>query len=200
MLAQALKSYERVYPLYVRKGLKWEGAELVLLKKLLASLKSDGLAHLTCLDLPLEAVYQRHWALGEFGTPGAQAPDAAVFLPGRNLLLLSVAGLFCALRRISTLWLGTLKGNPFQDAKAGFIQQVERLLEQSVGFSVRIATPFRELTKAQVIRRYRDLPWEKTFSCLSPIGGKHCGHCQKCAERRKGFLHAGVPDPTLTAR
>ncbi|MDO8730180.1 MAG: 7-cyano-7-deazaguanine synthase, partial [Candidatus Omnitrophota bacterium] len=40
------------------------------------------------------------------------------------------------------------------------------------------------------------LPWEKTFSCLNPKDHRHCGRCQKCAERRAGFRAAGVTDPT----
>jgi 7-cyano-7-deazaguanine synthase len=35
-----------------------------------------------------------------------------------------------------------------------------------------------------------------TFSCLSPVVDRHCGDCNKCAERRRGFLRAGVTDET----
>ncbi|MBI3317812.1 MAG: 7-cyano-7-deazaguanine synthase [Candidatus Omnitrophica bacterium] len=200
MLAEALKRYERVYPIYVQKGLKWEKAELSSLKTLLSSFRSDGLAKLTVLNVSVGNLYGRHWSLGKFGTPGAQDPDSAVYLPGRNLLLLSLAGLFCVVRRIPSLWLGVLKGNPFHDARTGFIHEMESLLQETLGFPLRIATPFRELTKAQVIGRYSTLPWEKTFSCLRPRGRRHCGRCQKCAERKNGFRFAGVRDRTPTAR
>jgi 7-cyano-7-deazaguanine synthase len=43
------------------------------------------------------------------------------------------------------------------------------------------------------------LPLELTFSCLRPVGGLHCGRCNKCAERRRGFAEAGLPDPTQYA-
>lgn len=200
MLAEALKTYERVYPIYIRKGLNWEKTELASLRQLLSVLKADGLAKLAVLEVPVKPIYQHHWGLSPFGTPGSRAPDRAVFLPGRNLLLLSVAGLFCAIRRIPSLWIGILKGNPFQDARSGFIHEMEGLLKESVGFPLRIATPFRELTKAQVIARYPDLQWEKTLSCLRPVTGKHCGRCQKCAERKAGFRAAGIPDPTRYGR
>ena len=200
LLSEALKRYERVYPLYVRKGLQWEAAELIHLRKLLASVRSDGLAGLTVLEVPVASIYGGHWSLGKRGTPSLRAPDAAVFLPGRNLLLLSLGGLFCSLRRIPVLWLGILKGNPFHDARSGFIRQMEELIEQAIGFRVRIAAPFRELTKGQVIARWGTLPWQKTFSCLKPSGGVHCGRCQKCAERKTGFRAAGVSDPTRYAK
>lgn len=199
MLAQALKRYERVYPIYLRKGLRWETAEFAALKGFLATFRSDGLAGLTVLEVPLAQVYGPHWSLGGSGTPGFHAPDEAVYLPGRNLLLLGLAGIFCSIRRIPTLWLGVLKGNPFRDARSGYLRQVEQLLEQSTGFSLRIATPFREFTKPQVIGQWKSLPWEKTFSCLRPVQGSHCGRCQKCSERKAGFRDAGISDPTRYA-
>ena len=198
LVAAALKAYERVYPIYIRKGLKWEKTESEYLKEFLSSMKADGLADLTVLDVPLKPIYGSHWSVGE-GTPGSHEPDTAVFLPGRNLLLLSLAGLFCGLRRIPVLWLGILKGNPFHDARSGFLRQVEGLLEGSLGGPIRIAAPFQELTKGQVIKRWPALAWEKTFSCLEPVGSRHCGRCQKCAERKAGFKAAGIIDPTRYA-
>ena len=37
----------------------------------------------------------------------------------------------------------------------------------------------------------RGLPLELTFSCISPLRGLHCGHCNKCAERQAAFRDAG---------
>ena len=200
MLHEAVKRYERVYPIYIRKGLQWEVAELVCLRRLLRSIKADGLAALTVFDVPLAPIYGRHWSLGRSATPGYGAPDDAVYLPGRNVLLLSVAGVFCGVHKIPNLWIGILKGNPFRDAKSGFIQQMSNLLEESLAFPLRVATPLKELTKAQVLTRWAGVPWEKTFSCLRPVNRRHCGRCQKCAERRAGFKEAGIPDPTSYGR
>jgi len=200
MLSEALRRYERIYPIYVRKGFVWETVELAHLKRLLSSYKAEGLADLAVLELPLRNVYKAHWSFDRDRIPGSRAPNPAVYLPGRNLLLLGVAGLFCGVRRVPALWIGTLKGNPFRDAQPGFLRQVGSLLRESLGLPLRVTAPFRKLTKAQVIRRWRDLPWEKTFSCLNPKDHRHCGRCQKCAERRAGFRAAGVPDPTRYAR
>ncbi len=200
LLMESLRRYERVYPIYVQKGLRWETAELSHLRKLLGAMGSDGLAKLTVLEIPLKLVYGAHWSLGGPGTPSSKAPDAAVYLPGRNLLLLSLASLFCTVRRIPVLWLGILKGNPFHDARSSFLRQIEGMAEETLGFRLRIAAPLRELTKAEVITRWADVPWEKTFSCLTPVRKLHCGSCQKCKERRSGFKEAGVSDPTRYAR
>lgn len=199
LVAEALRAYERVYPIYIRKGLKWEKEELASLKSLLRTVETDGLAELTVLDVPLKPIYGHHWSLGK-GTPGSKAPDTAVYLPGRNVLLLSLGGLFCILKKIPAIWLGILKGNPFHDARSGFLRQMEALLSESLGTPFRIAAPFQELTKAQVISRWPNLSWGKTFSCLEPTQGKHCGRCQKCAERKAGFKSAGVADPTKYAK
>ena len=50
-----------------------------------------------------------------------------------------------------------------------------------------------------LLRRGAGLPLEHTFSCLAPIDGRHCGRCNKCAERQAGFRAAGMRDPTQYA-
>jgi 7-cyano-7-deazaguanine synthase len=40
------------------------------------------------------------------------------------------------------------------------------------------------------------LPLHLTFSCINPIEDRHCGNCNKCAERKNGFAAAGIPDLT----
>ena len=56
--------------------------------------------------------------------------------------------------------------------------------------------PYASLTKSEVMQRGRDLPLGLTFSCMHPVAGRHCGGCNKCAERRRAFADAGLPDPT----
>jgi 7-cyano-7-deazaguanine synthase len=47
---------------------------------------------------------------------------------------------------------------------------------------------------------FRMQPFHLSFSCLQPHGLRHCGRCNKCAERQLAFRKAGVPDPTTYAR
>jgi 7-cyano-7-deazaguanine synthase len=44
------------------------------------------------------------------------------------------------------------------------------------------------------------LPLVFTLSCIQPLVGRHCGACNKCAERRRAFEQAQLPDPTEYAR
>ena len=134
------------------------------------------------------------------GIPSAASPDAAVYLPGRNLLLIGAAAIYAVDQGASTIALGTLAGNPFGDATPAFFTSLARCVSQALSRSVRILTPLRRMTKAQLITAYPDLPYELTMSCLAPRGGRHCGRCNKCAERRRAFRQARVSDPTRYAR
>src|SRR5204863_3515558 len=108
----------------------------------------------------------------------------AVYLPGRNVLLLSKALLWCHLHGFGSVALGSLETNPFPDATPAFFQALESVVNQGVQGAVRIERPYATLTKGEVMRRGRDLPLEHTFSCIRPVQELHCGRCNKCAERR----------------
>src|SRR5471030_1754762 len=100
LLGEAVQSRAAVHPLYVRCGLFWETAELEHLQRFLYAISSPALRPLTILEMPVADLYPAHWSLSGEGTPGADAPDEAVFLPGRNVLLLSKAMLWCRLRAV----------------------------------------------------------------------------------------------------
>ena len=62
--------------------------------------------------------------------------------------------------------------------------------------SMKLIRPFDRLHKTDVLLRGKDLPLQLTFSCINPTEGRHCGICNKCAERKNGFAAAAVPDLT----
>ena len=130
------------------------------------------------------------------GVPGARSADRAVELPGRNVLLLSHAAILCARRGIASIAMGTLKGNPFRDASPAFAARMSACLAQALGAPMRIVMPLRRFTKRQVMRLVLDAPLALTFSCVNPRLRRHCGACNKCAERRYAFHTAGLTDPT----
>jgi 7-cyano-7-deazaguanine synthase len=194
LLAQMARTHRKVFPVYVRKGFKWEAAELFWLRKFLKRLDSPAIEPLHVITLPMDDVYTNHWSRTGRKVPNARTPDAAVYLPGRNLLLLAKTAVFCALRNIPTIALAPLNRNPFADASPDFFRHFQSLASGALGHPLRIVIPFRRLTKAQVIRRGKDLPLELTFSCIAPRGRKHCGKCNKCAERKRAFGQAGLRD------
>ena len=188
----------RVQPIYVRSGLFWETAELRAVKRFLMTLGPDqpGLMGLVVLDLPVADIYAIHWSVTGRDAPGAESPDEAVYLPGRNLLLLVKAALWCRMHGVDELALGVLGSNPFADATPAFFADFQGSLNHAVGGRLRIARPFASLTKREVMERGAGLPLGLTFSCLAPVRGLHCGQCNKCAERRAAFRSVGQTDPT----
>ena len=187
-----------VRPVYVRGGLAWETEERRLAERLIAAPPFAGrVAPLAVLDCPVTDTYRPgHWALA--GTPPAYATaDEEVYLTGRNVLLLAKVATWCAVERIGRIALGPLAGNPFPDATPAFFAAMERALSQGLDHELRIATPFRQLSKVAVIARGRELnvPFERTLSCMNPAAGRHCGRCSKCRERLEAFAAAGVADP-----
>jgi 7-cyano-7-deazaguanine synthase len=190
----------RVTPVYIRQGLAWEDVELYWLERFLKALKSPRVGRLDVFTLPMTDVYpQDHWSVGKKKAPGARTPDKSVYLPGRNLILVVKAAVFCAMKKIPALALGSLDHNPFPDATPGFFQAYAKALGMGLSQPLQIETPYRKMSKAAVIKRNADLPLELSFSCLAPAGKKHCGRCNKCAERKKAFKKAGVEDRTTYA-
>jgi 7-cyano-7-deazaguanine synthase len=149
--------------------------------------------------MPLGDLYSDHWSISGDGVPDDRSPDEAVFLPGRNPLLLIKAAVWCRMHGIAHLTLATLANNPFRDATPTFFARFEEMLHEAMGGHVTIARPFEHLTKNQVLQMGRDLPLDLTFSCLAPVDNLHCGRCNKCAERRRAFREAGITDATAYA-
>ena len=190
-----------VQPIYVSVGLAWEAAERAMVDRLLATPAVAGVRPLAALAVDMRDVYAAsHWAVR--GTPPAyHTPDEDVYLPGRNIVLLGKAGVFCAVAGLDRIVLGTLAHNPFPDATDEFRETLARALSLGLAHDLQIAAPFAGTSKAGVIGRGAALgvPFELTLSCMSPVGGQHCGTCSKCRERHDAFLELGITDPTVYA-
>jgi 7-cyano-7-deazaguanine synthase len=191
-----------VHPIYVSTGLAWEAQEIAAVERLLQSPVYGRLAPLARLAFPVGDVYPAtHWGLR--GTPPAyDTPDEDVYLIGRNIILLSKAGIYCAQHRIGRIALGPLAGNPFPDATPAFFEAMSRALTLGLAGRIDVVTPLASLHKRDVVRLGAQLhvPFELTLSCMNPRDGRHCGRCSKCRERQVGFREAGITDPTEYVR
>jgi len=199
LAADLLRDGHPVQPMYLRFGLAWEATEEAHLRRFLASLDSPELRPLVVIDVPIARLYDAHWSVSGVGVPDDRTEDEAVYLPGRNLLLLVQPAVWCALHDIHTIALGTLKGNPFSDSTREFFDQFAALAERAMGHDFDILTPYADLTKTEVLERGRGFALEHTFSCIDPRDGHHCGRCNKCAERRGAFIASSVEDATVYA-
>ena len=200
LLAEAAAAHPAVWPLYVRFGLAWEEVELAHLRRFVEAIASPNLRSLTVLEMPVRDLYGDHWSITGVDVPGSDTADEAVFLPGRNVLLLAKALLWCHLNEVPAVAMAPLESNPFPDATPAFFRAFEGAVNRAVGGDVRVVCPYAGMHKTDVLRRGAGLPLEWTFSCIRPAEGRHCGACNKCAERQKGFTDAGLPDPTPCAR
>lgn len=199
LLAESLHDHARVYPLYVRTGLWWEAVELGHLRRFLQAIQGPALRPLEILDLPVRDLYGDHWSMTGRDVPDAATPDEAVFLPGRNVLLLAKALLWCHLKEVPAVALALLGSNPFPDATPEFFRAYQDAVNQAVGGHVQVLRPYANLHKTEVLHRGRGLPLELTFSCIRPVEELHCGRCNKCEERRRSFVEAGMTDRTAYA-
>lgn len=199
LVGQLLAAGRRVWPLAVDCQWHWQEAELVAAKRFLEAVAAPRLEPLVVLQMPLADLYADHWSITGRAVPGATEPDENVYLPGHNPLLLVKAQVWCRLKGVNQLALGALASNPFADSTEEFFRNFEAAMDQAVSGHVELIRPLSKFTKREVMNLGRDLPLELTFSCLSPVGGQHCGRCNKCAERHQAFRLAELVDRTIYA-
>jgi 7-cyano-7-deazaguanine synthase len=160
-----------VQPVYLAVGLAWEAAERAIVSSFLAKAPMNGRARpLVSLSVDMRDVYPAtHWAV-EGRPPAYHTPDEAVYLPGRNVILLAKAAVYCAAAGIDRLVIGTLGHNPFPDATPEFRAAMTRALSLGLAHPLQIDAPYAGTGKAEVIRRGAALgvPFELTLSCMNP--------------------------------
>jgi 7-cyano-7-deazaguanine synthase len=139
--------------------------------------------------------------------PGDEIP--VTYVPARNTIFLSLALGWAEAAGASDLYIGVnaLDYSGYPDCRPEFIDAFERLAALATkagdeGRRFRIATPLLHLTKADIVREADRLGLDAglSWSCYDPApGGRHCGLCDSCRLRAKGFEESGIADPTLYA-
>lgn len=125
------------------------------------------------------------------------------YVPGRNLLFLSVAASYAEVIAAEAIYIGVnaLDYSGYPDCRPDFIRQVEKTIGLATkvgaeGKPISIQTPLIEMTKAEIIQTGIRLgvPYELTTSCYNGAAAA-CGECDSCRLRIKGFREAGEIDP-----
>ena len=141
-------------------------------------------------------------------TPSQMGGDIPVtYVPARNTISLAFALAWAEVLTASDVVIGVnvLDASGYPDCRPEFVEAFERLAALATRAGVegrhalRIRTPLIHLTKAEIIRAgvAAGVDYALTLSCYDPSpDGAACGRCDACALRRKGFVEAGVPDPT----
>ena len=131
------------------------------------------------------------------------------YVPARNTIFLSLC-LGCAeAMGACDLFIGVnaLDYSGYPDCRAEFIEAFERLANVGTkagieGDRFTVHTPLIEMTKADIVREAARLGLDPamSWSCYDPTPDlQHCGLCESCRLRRKGFAEAGLDDPTRYA-
>lgn len=128
------------------------------------------------------------------------------FIPGRNILFLSLAANRLAALGISEMWTGLCQEDfgGYHDCRQSFVDAMAIALGEGINgnpSSIKIVTPLMDLSKADSVRlavdvlgdRFADV-FEHTHTCYDGIRGG-CGKCHACHLRDRGFRDAGVDDP-----
>ena len=129
------------------------------------------------------------------------------YVPARNTIFLSYALAWAEVLQSSHIFIGVnaVDFSGYPDCRPEFIAAFEHManLATKTGVEgktrVRIRTPLLHLNKAQIITKGTELgvDYGITHSCYDPSPeGLACGQCDSCLLRRKGFIEAGIPDPT----
>lgn len=186
LIGHMARKGREVFPLFIEAGMTWETAEIRSLKRFLSKIPpalARRVRPLKILSVRMDDLYGDHWSTTGRGVPGWRATDSSVYLPGRNIMLLSKGGVYAATLGVPAIAIGTLAGNPFPDGTAAFFRILGRALSAGLGFPLTIEAPFRKLGKEEIMKRYTDLPLKLSFSCSNPRRLRPCGVCAKCRER-----------------
>ena len=184
-------------------------AELEAAKRVAKALGASG--HLI-LELPLGAIG------GSALTSGIEVPkDVPVeemqsripvtYVPARNTVFLSLALAWAETLGAPDIFIGVnaLDYSGYPDCRPEFIEAFEKMANLALKESVegrmrmRIHTPLITMTKAQIIKKGMELgvDFSMTHSCYDPDAfDRACGRCDSCILRKKGFVEAGIVDPT----
>lgn len=125
------------------------------------------------------------------------------FVPGRNLLFMTLAGAWAwqigAKHLITGVCETDFSGYP--DCREDTMRSLESTLNLGMESQFSIHTPLMHLNKAQSIKMAEGLE-----GCLNSLAYSHtcyegefppCGKCPSCLLRAKGFEDAGIPDPLV---
>jgi len=136
------------------------------------------------------------------------SPDEipVTYVPARNTVFLSYALGWAEVLDASAIFIGVnaLDYSGYPDCRPDFIGAFERMANLATragveGHAISIEAPLINMSKADIIRCGVDsgMDYGLTVSCYQADGeGRACGRCDSCRLRRKGFVDAGVEDPT----
>ena len=131
------------------------------------------------------------------------------YVPARNTIFLSLALGLAEARGARDIFIGVnaLDYSGYPDCRPEFIAGFQELADFATragveGERFRIQAPLQHMTKAEIAGEAERLGLDAglSHSCYDPLpDGRHCGRCDACRLRARGFAEAGIADPTTYA-
>ena len=131
------------------------------------------------------------------------------YVPARNTIFLGLALAWAEAAGARDLFIGVnaLDYSGYPDCRPEFIAAFEALANRATkagieGAGFAVHAPLLAMTKADIAREAQRLGLDAALShsCYDPApDGQHCGHCDACLLRARGFAEAGIADPTVYA-
>jgi len=131
------------------------------------------------------------------------------YVPARNTIFLSLALGLAEAAGARDLFIGVnaVDYSGYPDCRPEFIAEFDKLANVATKAGVegdvfKIHAPLQHLTKADIVAEAQRLGLDAalSFSCYDPeADSRHCGQCDACRLRAKGFAEAGIADPTVYA-
>ena len=137
---------------------------------------------------------------------GLQPGIPITYVPARNTIFLSLALGLAEASGAHRLHIGVnaLDYSGYPDCRPAFIEQFENLANIATragieGDRFSVHAPLLHMTKADIAREAARLGLDAgmSWSCYDPDDGRHCGRCDSCRLRARGFDEAGLADPTI---
>jgi 7-cyano-7-deazaguanine synthase len=133
------------------------------------------------------------------------------YVPARNTVFLALALALAETLGAEEIVIGAnaVDYSGYPDCRGPYLAAFEAMANLATAAAVegrarfRVVAPLLAMSKAEIVRTGARLgaPLALTHSCYDPVGpgALACGACDSCLLRRRGFLEAGVPDPTRYA-
>ena len=128
------------------------------------------------------------------------------YVPARNTVFLSYALAWAEVLKGEAIFMGlnARDYSGYPDCRPEYVAAFQQLInlatKRSVeGGIIKLETPLIDLNKSEIIKIGLRLGvnYGNTVSCYqADESGRACGRCDSCRFRHKGFVDAGVDDPT----
>jgi 7-cyano-7-deazaguanine synthase len=131
------------------------------------------------------------------------------YVPARNTIFLSLTLGLAEVSGANDVFIGVnaVDYSGYPDCRPEFIDAFQKMAALATkagveGQPIRINAPLQHMSKADIVREAHRLGLDAgmSWSCYDPApNDEHCGLCDSCRLRAKGFEEAGLPDPTRYA-